>query len=97
MTQNPTSHTTEQSASPAGKQEGTENEYVRLGKFPSAKQQDTTAYEGGTDLSSLFLSLVLSLVSVLDFRIGHLFLLCFYLVQHCRRVDMARSIILLIT
>ena len=46
VTQNPSSHTTEQNANAAGKQEGTENEYVRLGKFPSAKQQDASAYEG---------------------------------------------------
>ncbi|XP_063675129.1 uncharacterized protein LOC134811909 isoform X5 [Bolinopsis microptera] len=47
MTQNPSSHTTEQSANASGKQTGTENEYVRLGKFPSAKQQpdNSSGYE----------------------------------------------------
>ncbi|XP_063675130.1 uncharacterized protein LOC134811909 isoform X6 [Bolinopsis microptera] len=47
VTQNPSSHTTEQSANASGKQTGTENEYVRLGKFPSAKQQpdNSSGYE----------------------------------------------------
>ncbi|KAL5256804.1 hypothetical protein ACHWQZ_G011911 [Mnemiopsis leidyi] len=40
MTQNPTSHSDQNAGAAAvGKQEGGENEYVRLGKFPSAKQQ----------------------------------------------------------
>ncbi|KAL5256808.1 hypothetical protein ACHWQZ_G011911 [Mnemiopsis leidyi] len=40
VTQNPTSHSDQNAGAAAvGKQEGGENEYVRLGKFPSAKQQ----------------------------------------------------------
>ena len=49
MTQNPTSHSDQNvGAAAVGKQEGGENEYVRLGKFPSAKQQQQqdNSYEG---------------------------------------------------
>ena len=56
VTQNPSSHTTEQNATASGKQAGTENEYVRLGKFPSAKQQpdNSSGYEGRSHSSLVF-------------------------------------------